>query len=216
MSWVEVKKAINSNFNKPLNEKLIEFAFSQIYVFKDSTTFTPERDGLYKIICIGAANTSSNGSSSGAAGGVAIKSMNLSSSQSYSISIGTDAIFNNLVFGNGATSAGSPQNNIGIGGTASGGDFNYTGGNGVYTYRPTSGVYLNGASVGVFIHGLSDRPAFQLTNSVMNYNQTLYGGYGILGFGFGEAYANQYYNGNYEARSPRGAAGIIIIPIDIN
>ena len=212
MSWTEIKKTINSNFNKPLNEKLIDFSFPQIYVFEQSTTFTPPKNGLYKIICVGAGREESTSGRVGGAGGVAIKTMQLSTAQSYPITINTtnpySASFNSSIIGNGSTGT--------DGGTASGGDFNYTGGAG-RSDIPTSGAYLNGASVGVFLNGLSDRQCFRLTYQSVGtiyLDETLYGGYGILGFGFGQAYADN--SSSTEKRSPAGKAGVIIIPIDIN
>lgn len=217
MSWPEIKKAVNSNFNKPLNEKLIEFSFPQIYVFSNSTTFTPPKNGLYKIICIGAGNSPSQDTVSGAAGGVAIKTQELSSASSYSISIANGAVFNNAIYGNGATQLSSAYNYRCVGGTALGGDFNFAGGDGVYRYRPVDGTYDNGASVGVFLHGISDKYAYTLkTPRDADDPVTLYGGHGILGFGSGEAYASIYSNGYYVARSPHGNAGVIIIPLDLD
>lgn len=213
MSWTEIKKTINSNFNKPLNEKLIDFSFPQIYVFENSTTFVPPKNGLYKIICVGAGYEDATSGRVGGAGGVAIKTMQLSTAQSYPITINTtnpySASFNSSIIGNGSTGT--------DGGTASGGDFNYTGGNGRSSIP--SGSYINGASVGVFINGLSDRQCFRLNyyntvGSSFYFDETLYGGYGILGFGFGQAYAS--YDTSRIRRSPAGKAGVIIIPIDVN
>ena len=71
------------------------------------------------------------------------------------LSLGTGAaVFNNSITGNTATRTGTTSD----GGTASGGDYNYTGGAGMYVQFSVGTQNTQyGASVGVYLNGLSQR-----------------------------------------------------------
>lgn len=216
MSWVEVRKAVNDNFNKPLNKKLEDFAYAQIYVFENSATFVPPKSGLYKVICVGGGYNDSRANYIGGAGGVAIKNVTLNANASYEISIETGtAVFNNYITGNTATRTGT----ISEGGTASGGDFNYTGGAGMYvTFTVGAQKTQYGASVGVYLNGLSQRYVEYFDKSASNweYSGNVYTGYGLLGFGYGQGVIGSYYNSAYTSKTTAGNPGVIIIPLDVD
>ena len=136
MSWSEVFK-INKNMKRALDEQMRDAIALPMRIITTSTTYTPEKTGIYKVICVGAGGKSggATGSSmsgvygdSGGGGGVAIKTLKLLSSESYNITVGSSASFSNILT---ATSGGNgAKNSPGSGGTATGGDYNFSGGNG--------------------------------------------------------------------------------------
>lgn len=212
MSWAETIK-INSNMGVPINEQLRNNRFMPVRIITEAGTYTPEKSGYYKVICVGAGGSGyarkrsgSNAyydTSCGGAGGVAIKTYHLLSTESYTVSIDTSVTFNNELT---ATRGGSGNSNSnGAGGTASGGDYNFSGG--------TSGGYCEandgtkGASVGCFISELSEKiPFFGTNNTVIN------SGMGILGHGQSGAICVDT-SGNilYQAA---GSGACIIIPLE--
>lgn len=55
MSWAEIKKAINDNFNYPLNKQHFyptNFGVNAEY-FEASTTYTAQQEGIYVVTCVG-------------------------------------------------------------------------------------------------------------------------------------------------------------------
>lgn len=194
MSWGEVKK-INDNMKKPLNEQIRNTICIPMRVITTSTTYTPEKTGIYKVICVGAGGScdgyGGNSSSksyiaTGGGGGVAIKTLRLLSTQSYSVTVGTTASFGSLLS---ATSGGSgyaytSEQTAGTGGTASGGDYNFTGINGIVADGYTRlDVGFSGGGTGVAITELSRR----LTTSIYYVESSVELIYGesILGYGSG-------------------------------
>lgn len=217
MSWAEVFK-INSNMKKPLNEQLRDMKYQPIRIITATGTFTPEKTGLYKVICVGAGGKGDGGSSdgvSGGAGGVAIKTLRLLSTVSYDVTVSTTASFAYDSTAITATSGtkGTSSNGGGAGGTASGGDYNYPGGAG--DNDGSRGVCATPGSVGVHLDGLS--------RSVSKW-AALEGGlvcelrYGdsILGYGGGG-------NGVYVSGSTQSShanteglpAAVIIVPLEM-
>ena len=219
MSWGEIG-CINSNMKKTLNEQLREHSFTILKVITETGTYTPEKTGLYRIICVGAGGNGVNNTSTstylsigGGGGGVAIKDMVLSSTTSYNVTVSTTASFGSLLtaeagltlVGNYSTTTQSPN-----GGTASGGDYNFQGeaGRGGNIYRDN--LTTIGGSVGVVIGEL-----------LSHHNETTRGGalaYGnsIWGYGGGGS-AIVFENGNsYTNETTAGLpAAVIIIPLEL-
>ena len=219
MSWGEVFK-VNNKIKKPINKLLFEKKYFPIRVISSTGTYTPEKTGLYRVICVGAggdgffATSSSNFKlAGGGGGGVAIKDMVLSSTTSYNVTVSTTASFGSLLtaeagltlVGNYSTTTQSPN-----GGTASGGDYNFQGeaGRGGNIYRDN--LTTIGGSVGVVIGEL-----------LSHHNETTRGGalaYGnsIWGYGGGGS-AIVFENGNsYTNETTAGLpAAVIIIPLEL-
>ena len=226
MSWAEVFK-INKNMKKALNEQLRDAIGIPMRIITSSTTYTPEKTGIYKIICVGAGgdgyvDTSSNGGGGcGGGGGVAIKTMRLSSATSYAVTIGTTASFAYDTTAITATAGNRGQYySNSTGGTASGGDNNYTGTGGAYSkvnYQSASP-----GSVGVAILGLTNTPSPYVgilgtvsTVAMQSYNYPY--GVSLLNYGGGGSaiwfYENSTARGGY-AISGKPAA-VIIIPLEM-
>ena len=215
MSWAEVKK-INDNVKRPLNKQIRDSLYKGIQIITKSTTWKASRDGYYKIIVVGsggATGTTNSGLSptyhhiaTGGGGGVAIKTLYTTTENSHTITISADASFDSITAYCGGS--GNAYSSVpGAGGTASGGDENYTGLSGKYQ-RETSNYwdshFLHGGDVGVMI------PEF-ITSGVL-YHAYLNGsiatittnlmGYGLAGsYGGVESYA-------------KGAC-VIIIPLEL-
>ena len=106
-TWKELKKVVNSNFNKPLNEQikeqLINMQFYSGELITASTTWTVPKTGFYKIICVGKGASGTNRGDAGAAGGVVVERAELTKGDSYSITIGTNALFGTLCEATGAS-----------------------------------------------------------------------------------------------------------------
>ena len=101
MSWAEVFK-INKNMKRALNEQIRDLKCNPMRVITTTQSFTPEKTGLYKVICVGAGadsygNTTSYSSDmiaeAGSGGGVALKTIKLYSSKSYNVTVSTTASF---------------------------------------------------------------------------------------------------------------------------
>ncbi len=183
MSWAETIK-INSNMGVPINEQIRNNRFLPIKIIDSTGTYTPEKSGYYKVICIGKGGDSyvkkRSGSNNyydvslGGAGGVAIKTYHLNNTQSYTINITTDVTFNSELSATRGTSGSSISS--GAAGTATGGDYNYTGLTGEgYT---TPGDNFDGASVGCYIAELSKNFMFS------SGGVTVSSGTGILNYGY--------------------------------
>lgn len=211
MSWGEVF-AINTNMQKPLNEQLREMKFLPIRVITESTTYTPEKTGLYKVICVGAGgsgftdtSSSSYRASGGAAGGVAIKTLTLSASQSYNVTVGTTASFSTTL----TATAGTSTRSGGAGGTGTGGDYNFTGEIGQNKSEKNSP--MKGGSVGVVISDLArSRDTMYVSGS---YAFTLPYGDSLLGHGGG---GTAIVDASLEGMKTSGlSAAVIIIPLEM-
>ena len=135
--WAVTKMAVNSDFKKPLNEKLDDFIFTPQWLFTASATWTPPVKGRYRIICIGAGgdgNGTINPPKPGGAGGVVIGVYTLGLI-SYNITAGTgNSSFGSLVTAE-AGSRGAAQ------------DATPAGGSGGTVYQ------ASGANVGIYLAG---------------------------------------------------------------
>ena len=215
MSWGEVYK-INSNMKKPLNEQIQSIKCLPIRLITASTTFTPEKTGVYKVICVGAGGagyaykTTNSGntvfSSGGGSGGVAVKVLTLNSGTKYNVSIGTSASFGNIMTTTGGTAGNYYIQDGAIystGGTATGGDYNFAGAAGESGYA-TSGTF-KGASVNVWFTELTPMPT------------TIDGlttGDGVLRYGGGGSASRTAYNSVNSDVAGQPAA-VIIIPLEM-
>ena len=228
MSWMEVFK-INNNIRKPLNSLIVDSTYNPIRVVTVSTTYIPERSGLYRVICVGAGGDSivkTSGSyaycSGGGGGGVAIKDLYLTKSSSYNITVSTTASFANQLT---ATAGATPTINTSTGawgyptgGTATGGDKNYTGQQGVYERitRTDAGASFDGGSVGVDIADLTRQ---RISNDTRG-NQLTYGR-SILNYGGGAPASDTSYVNSEGSAVKRTftnfglPAAVIIIPIEM-
>lgn len=186
-SETNVKNHVTSETNT-VKSRLEEMKFQPMRVITSTTTFTPEKTGKYKVICVGKGGNGSSYASTtsvgGGAGGVSIKTLELSSATSYSITISTTgASFSNILSAVGGSNADGTT--IGTGGTASGGDYNYTGGNGSKT-NSSAIISANGGSVGVYLSELSRLMSTVIPNPYTT-NDVIIGWYGssILNYGAG-------------------------------
>lgn len=220
MSWSEVFK-INSNIKKPLNAQIRDMTCLPMRVITSSTTYKPEKTGIYKIICVGAGgssggergnNSSNTIANSGGGGGVAIKTLRLLSTQSYNVTVGSTASFSSELTA--TAGSGGTSSSVGSGGTASGGDYNYTGGSGKGDNGNTN-QSVDGGGVGVAITGLSRKIIVHESN-LTDYNVDLVYGDSILSYGGGAPsmmYSSSTY---YYYLSKTGQpAAVIIIPLEM-
>lgn len=239
MSWAKVKK-INSNMSKSLdalitevknalttsiqsvNKHLQDLKFQPVRIITTNSTFTPEKTGTYKVICVGAGGGgnyyhSGKTVASGGGGGVAIKTLSLSKSSTYNITVGTTASFS---YGSGSITAtgggwGDASDRDGWdGGTASGGDYNYTGGSGGYEYNET-GICPTPGSVGVYLSELSQSKTTMLT--VLGTTYIVPYGDSILGYGgAGSGVFNYVSSSSYSGLATNGMpAAVIIVPVEL-
>ena len=225
MSWSQVFK-INKNMKRALNEQIRDLKCTPIRVITTTGTYTPEKTGLYKIICVGAGGTgsctdtsesSANNvyASSGGGGGVAIITQHLLSSQSYSVTVSTTASFSNIV----SATGGESKSISGVGGTASGGDYNFAGVRGTGSAGGVD-VGRNGGGVGVYLTELSRDSVFVKYFTALSPSVSLKYGQNILGFGGGGP-ATVYKTGttgspSYEGNCVPGLpAAVIIIPLEM-
>lgn len=214
MSWGEVFK-INNNMKHAINEQLRDMKYNQLEILTTGTSYTPKKNGIYKIICVGAGyqgksvDTLEPEVNSGASGGVAIKTMELTK-KSYPISIsslsGGEVTFNSTITVTGASDYTTP-------GTANGGDYNFDG--------KTAPSNSEGGSVGVYIPELMTRQYSALIGFPGGYARGSYGtqGYCICNLGGGGVKmscgaATGTVTRQYISIQP-GGAGIIIIPIEM-
>lgn len=213
MSWGEMSR-INNNMKKTLNEQLVDMRFNAVQVITETSTFTPSKSGLYKVICVGAGGTATSQSSSGttyyiagSGGGVAIKNMRLTVGTSYNITISTTASFGNIMTATGGATRTYSAISVG---TASGGDYNFDGEAG--EMRSGTDNPCRGGSVGVYIPTLSRMSQI----GDFNNNEMLYGD-GIINYGGGGPVVYCYYNSeNKKVFTVSGQpAAVIIIPIEM-
>lgn len=217
MSWAEVFK-INSNMKKPLNEQLRNTICLPMKVITSSTTYKPEKTGLYKVICVGAGGGAGGDSVSnsndlskakgGGGGGVAIKTLRLLSSTTYNVTVSTTASFSTEL----SATAGQASSS---GGTASGGDSNYPG-NAGSAFGTTLKTGITGGSVGVAIAELTRTHSITYTD-FSSYITDLRYGDSILGYGGGAptlVYLNS--SSKYVSLTRTGQpAAVIIIPLEM-
>lgn len=222
MSWSETYK-INNNPKRSINEQLRDMKFLPIKIVTQSTSYVPNKTGLYKVICVGAGGNGGHtqlsdvvGAGSGGGGGVAIKTLKLSKGVSYSITVGTTASFaytaNTIITA--TAGGGGTYSSGGSGGTASGGDDNYTGANGSVAKGSLVVAPATG-SVGVFISDLTRTPSdfhiYYMGNQQLPYGDSIinYGG-GATGLGYYEDSSNK---GGYSAKGK--PAAVLIIPLEM-
>lgn len=225
MSWGEVLK-INKNMRRSIDEQLQDIKYNPIRVITATGNYVPEKTGLYKVICVGKGGAGASYSSgtygyamSGGAGGVALSTLRLVAGTSYAITVSTTASFGNLLTATSGASAVSNKTSGGTGGTASGGDYNFPGGNGVDVDVDSGGI-ANGASVGVLITELVRKHPQYCANMETN----LWYGDSVLNYGAaGPAYSQKYTtteDNMYVTRTrgkgyPGLSAAVIIIPIEM-
>lgn len=220
MSWGEVFK-INSNMKKPLNAQIRDMTCLPMRVILSSTTYRPEKTGIYKIICVGAGgnsggergnNASSTIANSGGGGGVAIKTLRLLSTQSYNVTVSSTASFSSEL--SATSGGGGTSSSAGSGGTASGGDYNYSGGSGQGD-RNNTNQSIDGGGVGVSIQGLS-RKIIVHESDLTNYGVDLAYGESVLSYG-GGAPSMMYVSGTYYYYLSKTGqpAAVIIIPLEM-
>lgn len=219
MSWAEVGK-INRNMKKPLNTQLHELNCSRIEVIEATSSYKPAKTGLYRVICVGAGGTGWAGNAGtydycavgGGGGGVAVKDLQLSASTSYSVTISTTASFSNLLTataGETATKTHGSGKTPTIGGTASGGDYNFGGLTGEVTNDYNGAA--KGGSVGVAIA--------ELTRSVVMadnfYSQLIYGD-SLLKYGGGAPAIETSNPIRYDSFIPAGMpAAVLIMALEV-
>lgn len=231
MSWSEVYK-INSNMKRSLNKQLNDLKFQEIKIITSSGTYTPAKTGLYKVICVGAggngsyrAELSSSTVGAGGGGGVAISNLSLFSNRSYAVTINREAtfVYNSEITLNATGGSHSINGQVGAGGTASGGDNNYTGTAG--EKLELKNVVPQAGGVSVYISELSQTPPpiFGSLESKESdggiYVFSLNYGECLLGFGGGgtatsclRSNASESYNKTSSSGRP---AAVIIVPLEL-
>ena len=104
--WAAIKKAINDNFDYPLNkQKYIPFSFDRCEWFTEARTFTIPETGWYIITCVGkggnaCGNMTGTGSSTGGGGGggaVTKGKYYLTKGDAYEITVGDPSAFGDLI-----------------------------------------------------------------------------------------------------------------------
>lgn len=187
MSWAETMK-INNNVKKTLNEQMRDARFLPLRIITTTGSFTPEKTGIYKVICVGRGGNgraSSSNVAAGGGGGVAIKTLRLLSTTAYDVSV-NDAASSFAHDGTALTASSGvdgSSSSSGAGGSAVGGDFNYVGTSGGKAVTTSATSPLPG-SVGVFISELTTTGK-HLCLSISEYIADLPYGDSILGYGGG-------------------------------
>lgn len=216
MSWAKVF-AINSNMRRSLNDMMRDMMYRPMRIITSSGNYTPEKTGIYKVICIGAGGSGAfvevsvtYGASGGGGGGVGVKDIRLVKGTSYPVTVSTTASFGSYVTayaggsGTGSTAGGS-------GGSAVGGDYNFTGSVGV-TSGKGSNVSVKGGSVGVALPEMYRTLEFTDGSSrILKYGDSIlsYGG----GGGAWGNYVSSSSHGGYAC--PGLPAAVIIIPLEM-
>lgn len=209
-----VKTALTDS-ESSLHSHIREMTFQPVRVITATGTFKPEKTGTYKVICVGAGAMSrklSNKLTSGGGGGVAIKTLRLVSTTSYNVTVDETASFSNIMTATASSMALVESGNIIIsnGGTASGGDFNFSGENGGIISLD-SNAHLRGGSVGVTIVGLNRVHEFYSSLS----EQVTTNGDCLLNYGGGGGISQGSSTGLTSATSGGHSAAIIVIPLEM-
>lgn len=196
MSWSEVAK---------LQEGQRDRLFNDMYILETSQTWTAPHNGYYKIICVGAGGnaqyyTSSN-YGAGFGGGVAVKTKRLKTGATLTIDItGGTATCDGMVASLGDETKG---------GTATGGEYNYTGLSG---HSMSSGI-TSGGSVGCMLSGLMFKDK-DVTSRQVSYGyatEAVPKGFGLMGHGGGGGCAVESRVREMMRGEP---ACVIIIPLE--
>jgi hypothetical protein len=203
-----------------MSTQMRDSRFLPMRIITSTTTFTPEKNGTYKIICVGAGGNGdyySKTVASGGGGGVAIKTLPLSKSSTYNITVGTTASFSygsNSITATAGGSADAGDREGWDGGTASGGDYNFVGTSGDYEYDE-SGICPPPGSTGVFLSELSESKTTNVT--VLGTTFIVPYGNSILGYGgSGNAVYNYASSSSSAAAKTNGMpAAVIIIPLEL-
>ena len=217
MSWAETMK-INNNVKKTLNEQIREARFLPLRLLTYSDTFTPEKTGIYKVICVGAGGSGqANGTyvGGGGGGGVAIKTLKLFSTMRYEVTVSENtasfAYDDTAITATSGESATTSASNF-AGGTAYGGDFNYSGTQGIGRVTASGRIPMSG-SVGVFISELTMSKSTTVTVDG-NVVEMPYGD-GILGYGGGGTGIRYGSNSSQSKELPGQSPVVIIIPLEM-
>jgi hypothetical protein len=185
-------------------------------VITENVTFKPEKTGTYKVICVGAGSNGRYIGSTlcgGSGGGVAIKTIRLVSTTTYNVTVNDgNASFSNILSattGTIATQTGGVINHS-AGGTASGGDYNFTGLKGS---ENSGGKNKNsrGGSVGVTIADLSRWYSYTAPNGMNHVDGDCllkYGGGGGVSWGSDTSTAGVFESNGY-------GAAVIIVPLEM-
>jgi hypothetical protein len=188
MSYSELFKMVNNNPKKPLNEQIRDYMLMPGWLFTGTTAFTPPVAGVYRVICIG---SGANGSSSGggAAGGVAVGILNLEV-QTYSLTVGQDALFDTVI---GAYGANFRTAGDGFGGT-------------VYKGADVASGNFNGGDVAIYMLGRGSTGGN--SGKIPGASSSVYGfGGGGGGFGGGGGCSVMSGNGGYGGAGFAGGSG---------
>lgn len=214
-----------------VNNMVKDSRFLPMRVITTTGTYTPEKTGTYKVICVGAGGdggygaTSSPGGGGGGGGGVAIKDIRLVRGTNYNVTVSTTASFAAGTTTISATRGGSgTYSSGGSGGTASGGDYNYPGTAG--SNVRAQGQAPTGGSVGVVISGLTTTPPSYFGTLIISasdpsrtYNVNFVYGDCILNYGGGGtgagAYATTGTGGSAGYATDGKPAAVIIIPLEM-
>lgn len=196
MSWSEVAK---------LQEGQRDRLFNDMYILETSQTWTAPHNGYYKIICVGAGGSAYYSTASsydaGGGGGVAVKTKRMKTGATLTVSItGGTATCDEMIANSGS------WNGVG---TATGGEYNYTG----LAGRFISSSIKSGGSVGCMLSGLMYK------DKDIESRQVAYGyaaeiipkGFGIMGHGGGGGY--RYSDGTHQMMNGEPAC-VIIIPLE--
>lgn len=240
MSWSEVFK-INNNMKRALNEQLRDLKFQEMTIITSTTTYRPNKTGLYKVICVGAGgdgkshlSTSYPYSASGGGGGVAVKTLRLHSNTNYNVTVTKVASFvydSNIILTANPGLIAEDSSTVGTGGSAYGGDNNYNGSDGqIHNDIMVSPIP---GGVGVCIQGLYNTPIHMScplqintassnnqVNSAITYVTLCYGD-SVLGYGGGGTaivsnlvkHSTSY--PNIEAHLTGKPACVIIVPLEM-
>lgn len=211
------------NVNTKLTQMSTQMRDSKVVpmrIITASTTYTPEKTGTYRVICVGKGgdgyvSTSSNyHPEAGSGGGVAIKDIRLVKSQSYNITVSGTSSFSTLL----TATAGGDRG--GTGGTGTGGDYNYTGEIGEEIENYTAEIPARAGAVGVAIVGLT-----QFLSSSVSFTDAvsfeLRQGGGLLGYGGGGSGVCHNIGGSTDSANRKGfaqsgqPAAVIIIPLEL-
>lgn len=219
MGWGELFK-INSNRKKAFNEILYKQKCNPIRVISQTGEYSPEKTGTYRVICVGAGGDgyinrgqTTRYYSGGGGGGIAIKDIRLSRGSKYNVTVSTTASFSNILTATAGTTANYASSKFtpSVGGTGSGGTYNYSGKAGTHQAVSSDSGMGQGGSVGAMLTDLYRQHMFTDVNA----NVLYYGG-SVLRYGGGAPASNTRFDSVYEDICPKGfPAAILIIPLEM-